>query len=53
VELVLPKVEVWHQWDEAGDLERGRSMKKCAHICVNAKMIHVETIPGIREEEKK
>jgi hypothetical protein len=32
----------WHQWEEEGDV-----VKKCVHMLVNAKMIPIETTPGI------
>jgi hypothetical protein len=30
----------------------GKRVKKCVHLYVNAKMISVEIIPGIRGEER-
>jgi hypothetical protein len=52
VEQVLPRGEGWHKWEEGGDgeIEVGRRIwcKKCVHIYVNAKMIPVKTIPGMK-----
>jgi hypothetical protein len=41
----------WHQWKGGGGWERGRrmNMAQCVHMYVNAKMIPVETVQGIRE----
>jgi hypothetical protein len=50
VKQVLPRGEVWHQWEGGGFGERVRRvnmMQKCIHMYVNAKIIPVKTIPGI------
>jgi hypothetical protein len=41
----------WHRWEWGGGGERARRVnmcKQCIHMYVNAKMIPVETVPGIR-----
>jgi hypothetical protein len=42
----------WHQRERGSAGKRGRRMnmvKQCLHMYVNAKMIPVETVPGIRK----
>jgi hypothetical protein len=44
------------EWGKAGNRERVRRenmVQKCVHMYVNAKMIPVETVPGISRREIK
>jgi hypothetical protein len=50
VKQVLSKRSALYLWEGGGGSERGREMnmvQKCVYTYVNAKMIPVETIPGI------
>jgi hypothetical protein len=51
-EQVMPGGEGWHQWEGRGNGESGQKDEysaKTMNICkINAKMIPVETTPGMR-----
>jgi hypothetical protein len=46
-----------YQWEGGGGGERGRRVNMvqilCIHVCINAKIIPVETIPGMGRGAKE